>query len=225
MYFDYDWANAGKHFRRAIELAPSSAEAHSRYAHYLLWVRGRFDEAVAEVRRAVELEPLSVSANTWLGAILMYVGRHEEAITQLRLAVELDPSQWHARHCLGIAYWLNSTYAEAIAAEQTAISLAGPHPWSLTILALAYAASGKAAEAEAIYDDLLARSRREYVQPMNFAIMDAALGRKDEALEWLDRAYDERDAILPILKYSGYFDSINDEPRFQDLLRRMDLLE
>jgi tetratricopeptide (TPR) repeat protein len=225
MHYDYDWAGAEKHFRRAIELDPSSAEAHFRYGFYLLFVRGRFDDAVAEARRAVELEPHSVSIVTRLGQFLCHVGRYEEAIPQLRKAIELDPSHWYAHHMLAEAYRLNSMYPEAIAAVETAIALAGPHPWNLFSLAGTYAASGKVAEAEAIYDELLARSRREHVPPIVFAWLSAGLGRKDEAFEWLDRAYEERDPLLALIKHLLLFDPLRDDPRFQDLLRRMNLLE
>jgi serine/threonine-protein kinase len=221
MVYDRDWPNAERHFRRAIELAPSSVEAHLRHSDYLLWVQGRFDEAVSEARRGVELEPTSVVANTWLGRQLCRVGRYEEAITQLRKAVELDPSHWHAYHSLTEAYRLNSMHSESIAAVQNAIALAGQHPWNLANLALAYAASGKAAEAEAVYDELLARSRREYVQPLWFALLSAALGRKEEAFEWLERAYDEHDPLLVILKHFRACDPLRDDPRFDALLKRL----
>ncbi|NIN73129.1 MAG: tetratricopeptide repeat protein [Gemmatimonadetes bacterium] len=223
MFSDYDWAGAERHFRRAIELAPSSVDAHLRYSDYLLWVQGRFDEAVAEARRGVKLEPTSVVAHTWLGRHLCRVGRYDEAIAQLHKAVELDPSHWHAYHMLAETYRLKSMYPEAIAAVQTAIDLAGPHTWNLGDLALAYAASGKTAEAEAIYDELLARSRREYVQPSWLGLMSAALGRKDEAFEWFDRAYNERDPLLVCLKYFRGSDPLRDDPRFDVLVEKMGL--
>jgi serine/threonine-protein kinase len=225
MNYDFDWAGAEKHFRRAIELVPSSAEAHGRYADHLLWVQGQFDEAVAEARRGVELEPTSVVANTWLGRHLCRVGRYEEAIIQLRRAVELDSSHWHAHLSLTEAYRLDSMHTEAVAAVETAMALAGPHPWNLTHLALAYAASGKMAEADAIYDELLARSRHERVQSSLLAAISAVLGRIDEAFEWLDRAYDERDNLLVTLKVLRFWDPLRDDPRFQDLLRRMNFPE
>ncbi len=223
MFSDYDWAGAERHLRRAIELAPSSVDAHLRYSDYLLWVQGRFDEAVAEARRGVKLEPTSVVAHTWLGRHLCRVGRYDEAIAQLHKAVELDPSHWHAYHMLAETYRLKSMYPEAIAAVQTAIDLAGPHTWNLGDLALAYAASGKTAEAEAIYDELLARSRREYVQPSWLGLISAALGRKDEAFEWFDRAYNERDPLLVCLKYFRGSDPLRDDPRFDVLVEKMGL--
>jgi tetratricopeptide (TPR) repeat protein len=225
LHYDYDWAGAESHFRRAIELDPSSAEAHWRYGFYLLFVRGRFDDAVAEARRAVELEPHSVSVVTRLGQFLCHVGRYEEAIPQLRKAIELDPSHWYAHHMLAEAYRLNCMYPEAIAALETALALAGPHPWNLFSLAGTYAASGRTGEAEAIYDELLARSRREHVPPIVFVWLNAVLGRKDEAFEWLDRAYEERDPLLALIKHLLLCDPLRDDPRFEDLLRRMNLLE
>ncbi|UCC83992.1 MAG: tetratricopeptide repeat protein, partial [Gemmatimonadota bacterium] len=159
------------------------------------------------------------------GQFLCHVGRYEEAIPQLRKAIELDPSHWYAHNMLAEAYRLNSMYPEAISAVRTAIALAGPHPWNLLSLAGTYAASGKGAEAEAIYDELLARSRREYVPPTSLVWVSAVLGRKDEAFEWLDRAYEERDPLLALTKHLLLFDPLRDDPRFQDLLRRMNLLE
>jgi Flp pilus assembly protein TadD len=191
----------------------------------LVCVRGRFDEAVAEARRAVEVEPLSVTTNTRLGQILCRVGRDEEAIPQLRRAVELEPSNWWAHWSLAEAYLMHSVYPDSIAAMQTAIALAGPHPWNLTLLGAIYSASGKMAEAEAIYDELLARSRREYVQPFVFVWLSAVLGRTDEAFEWLERAYDERDPILAVLKHYRPLDFLRDDPRFDALFKRMGLEE
>jgi len=225
MNYDYDWPGAERHFRRAIELAPSSTDAHLRYSDYLLWVEGRSDEAVAEARRGVELEPTSVTANTWLGRHLCRVGRYEEAIAQLRRAVELDPSHWHAYLSLTEAYRLSSMYAEAIAAVETAIALAGPHPWNLTHLAMAYAASGKTGKADAIYDELLARTRHEHMQSSLLVAISAALGRIDEAFDWLNRAYDERDNLLVTLEVLRFWDPLRDDPRFQDLLRCMNFPE
>jgi TolB-like protein/Tfp pilus assembly protein PilF len=224
-WYDYDWAGAERHLRRAVELAPLSAEVHWRYGLYLVCVQGRFDEAVAEGHRALELEPLSVVTITWLGLILNYAGRYEEAITQLRKAIELDPSQWHPHHILVHVYFVNSMYPESIATSETAITLAGRHPWNLMFLAMGYVATGKRAEAEAIYDELLARARREYVQSFVFGTLSGALGRKDEAFEWLDRACGEHDPVLPVLKVYKPFDPLRDDPRFQDLLRRMNFPE
>ena len=221
---EFEWSSAEKHFLRALELNPGLAEARSMYGFFLASM-GRFEESLAELRRGVHLDPLAQLANTWLGQVLAWLGRFPEAIERLRTALELDPTSWHANHILGMAYRLNSDYPEAIEALQTAMGLAGRHPWSLMELALTYAASGGQAQAEAIYDELVARSHSEYVPPTTLSFVSAALGRVDEAFEWLERAYQEHDMLMTWLKLLPHFDPLRDDPRFQDLLRRMNLLE
>ncbi|MGD2153202.1 MAG: tetratricopeptide repeat protein [Gemmatimonadales bacterium] len=221
---EFEWSNAEKHFLRALELNPGLAEARSMYGFFLASM-GRFEESLAELRRGVQLDPLAQLSNTWLGQVLAWLGRFPEAIERLRTALELDPTSWHANHILGMAYRLDSNYPEAIEALQTAMALASRHPWSLMELALTYAASGDQAQAEAIYDELVARSHGEYVPPTTLSFVSAALGRVDEAFEWLERAYQEHDMLMTWLKLLPHFDPLRDDPRFQDLLRRMNLLE
>jgi TolB-like protein/tetratricopeptide (TPR) repeat protein len=221
---EFEWSNAEKHFLRALELNPGLAQAHSVYGFFLASL-GRFEESLAELRHGVELDPLAQIANTWLGQVLAWLGRFPDAIDRLRTALELDPTSWHANQILGMAYRLDSNYPEAIEALQTAMALAGRHPWSLMELALTYAASGSQAQAEAIYDELVARSRGEYVPPTTLSFVSAVLGRVDEAFEWLERAYEDHDMLMTWVKLLPHFDPLRDDPRFEDLLRRMNLLE
>jgi serine/threonine protein kinase/Tfp pilus assembly protein PilF len=221
MSYDYDWQSAEKHFLRAIELDPNNADAHSRYALFLYWVRGRFDEAVSEGRLSVELDPLSEARNTWFGRVLYGVGRVEEGIAQLRRAVELDPTSLHAHFILSDAYRIAAMYPEAIAELQTAIELVGRHPWPLWVLGMTYANSGNKSEANAIYNELVERSQHEYVQPVIFALIDTALGRKDEAFEALDRAYEEHDGLIVNMKSWQAFDPLRDDARFDALMKKM----
>jgi len=221
---EFDWSNAEKHFLRALEFNPGLAQAHSAYGFFLASM-GRFEESLAELERGVYLDPLAQVVNTWLGQVLAWLGRFPEAIDRLRTALELDPTSWHANQILGMAYRLASNYPDAIEALQTAMALAGRHPWSLMELALTYAASGSEARAEAIYDELVARSRGEYVPPTTLSFVSAALGRVDEAFEWLERAYEEHDMLMTWVKLLPHFDPLRDDPRFEDVLRRMSLLE
>ncbi|UCC83473.1 MAG: tetratricopeptide repeat protein, partial [Gemmatimonadota bacterium] len=220
--YDFEWSNAERHFRRALELNPGLAQAHSGYGFYLASM-GRSEESLAELRRGVELDPLAQIAHTWLGQILAYLGQFPDAIDRLRAALELDPTSWHAILQVGAGYRLNSDYPEAIEALQTAIALAGRHPWTLMELAPTYVASGSEAKAEAIYDELVARSRGEYVPPASIAFVGAALGRKDEAFDWLERAYEEHDALLVWVKLLPHFDPLRDDPRFDVLMEKMGL--
>jgi TolB-like protein/Tfp pilus assembly protein PilF len=219
---DFEWSNAEKHFLRAIELNPELAEAHFKYGFFLSSM-GRFDESLAELRRGEDLDPLAQLGRTHLGQVLAFLGRFPDAIDQLRSALELDPTSWHANQMVGMAYRLNSNYPEAIEALQTAMALAGRQPWSLMELALTYAASGSKGQADAIYDELVARSRGEYVPPATLSFVSAELGREDEAFEWLERAYDERDAFLTWVKQLPHFDPLRDDPRFDVLLEKMGL--
>ncbi len=221
--YDFEWSNAEKHFLRAIELNPDLAEVHSRYGFFLFWIRGRFEEAVAEARRGVGLDPLAEIGHTWLGIMLACRGRLPDAIDQLRTAVELEPTSWHANNMLGMAHRLNSNFAEATAALQTAIAMAGRHPWSLVELGLTYAAQGNKERAEAIHDELVARSRGEFASPGWLALLCGVLGRQDEAFEWLDRAYEERDVVLANLKHLPHSDPLRDDPRFDELMKKMGL--
>jgi serine/threonine-protein kinase len=219
---DFEWSNAERHLLRAIELNPELAEARFQYGFFLSSM-GRFEESLAELRRGVDLDPLAQLGNTWLGQVLAFLEQFPAAIDQLRAAVELDPTSWHANHMVGMVYRLNSNYPDAIEALQTAMALAGRQPWSLMELALTYAASGSRAQAEAIYDELVARSRGEYVPPATLSFVSAALGREDEAFGWLERAYEERDPFLVWVKQLPHFDPLRGDQRFDMLLEKMGL--
>jgi tetratricopeptide (TPR) repeat protein len=219
--WDYDSESGRRHFLRAIELDPHHAEAHSRYALYLLSARGPSEEALQEARRGVELDPLAEPAHSWLGLCLWVCRRYDESIAQLQHAVELDPTSFHAHHLLSEVYRLNSMYAEAIASAETAMALAGRHPWSLAVLGLTHAAAGNLTEAETILGELLECSRREYISWVFLALLQGALGHKDELFVALDRAYEERDGLIMVLKFWPTVDLIRDDPRFDAFLEQV----
>lgn len=219
---EFDWSNAEKHLLRALELNPDLPQLHSLYGFFLASM-GRFEESLSSLQRGVQLDPLSQIAHTWLGQVQSWLGQFPSAIDRLQTALELNPTSWHANHMLGMAYRLNSNCSEAIEAFQTAISLAGRHPWSIMELGLTYLASGSRSQAEAVYDELSSRWNQEYVPPTTLSFLSAALGRSDEAFEWLERAYDERDMLMTWVKLLPHFDPLRDDPRFTLVLKRMDL--
>jgi serine/threonine-protein kinase len=219
---EFDWSNAEKHLLKALELNPDLPQLHSLYGFFLASM-GRFEESLSSLQRGVQLDPLSQIAHTWLGQVQSWLGQFPSAIDRLQTALELNPTSWHANHMLGMAYRLNSNCSEAIDAFQTAISLAGRHPWSIMELGLTYLASGSRSQAEAVYDELSSRWNQEYVPPTTLSFLSAALGRFDEAFEWLERAYDERDMLMTWVKLLPHFDPLRDDPRFTVVLKTMGL--
>ena len=208
MSYEWDQASAARHFAQALELGPDSADADSRHVCYLAWVPRRFDEAVTEARRGVELDLLNASGHTWLTNVLWVAGRFDEAIATGLHAVELDRSSMHAYHSLGQSYLAATRYQEAINAYRAAIRQAGRHPWSLAEMALAHARSGATREATAIHAELVARSSMEYVAPAHLACVCGELGKTDQAFEFLERAYEARDSWMIFLRFWHFFDSL-----------------
>jgi serine/threonine protein kinase len=218
-FYDWDWAAAESEFKRSIELKPNYALAHERYGEYLETI-GRTNEGIAESERAVDLDPLSPETNSVLGRVLYRAHRYGQAIEQLRKTTDLDPNFWVAHEALGLAYEQQGQFPEAIAALQKAIELAGIIPEPTAFLARAYALSGKRAEAQKLLDALKEPSKWTYLSPYDIAMVYAGLGDRDQALGWLERAYKER-SNMEFLKVDPPLDNLRSDPRFQDLVRRM----
>ena len=221
MAYAWDQASAARHFAQALELGPDSAEAHSRYACYLAWMPCRFDEAVSEARRGVELDPMNVSGHTSLGIVLRSAGRLDEAIAALLHAVELDRTSWLAHHSLGQAYLAATRYQEAIDAYRAAIRLAGRHPWSLAEMGIAHVRSGDMGQGLALHEELVARSNVEFAAPTHLACLCGELGKTEQAFEFLERAYEVRDAWMIFLRFWHYYDSLRGDPRFDEMITRV----
>jgi tetratricopeptide (TPR) repeat protein len=218
--YDWDWAAAESEFRRAIELKPNDPLAHDIYAWFLVPM-GRTDEGIAENKSAVDLDPLSLHTNTMLGASLYFAHRYAQAIVQLRKTIDLDPNYWWAHSWLGRAYEQQGQFPEAIAEFQEAVRSASSITEPRALLGRAYAVSGKRAEARKVLDELSEVSKQIYVSPYDIALIYAGLGEKDQALAWLERAFAERCTWMPLLRVDPELDNLRSDPRFQDLLRRM----
>ena len=219
--YDFDWATAEREYKRAIELNPNNAGAHGGYGmHYLVPMR-RFDEAVQELKRAQELEPLSLSMNANLGAVLTSARRYDEAIAQLQKALELDPNFVLTRWRLVNVYNSAGRHQEAIAEAKRAIELANV-AWSKCELALAYARAGDRDGALKLIDEL-----KRVTPPNNTSFMIgtiyADLDDKDQAVEWLNKAYENKDWMLTKVHVEPWVDNIGSDPRLADLVRRMGL--
>jgi DNA-binding winged helix-turn-helix (wHTH) protein/TolB-like protein/Flp pilus assembly protein TadD len=218
----WDWAreDAEKEFQLAIKSKPTYAPAHQWYSSYLV-AMGRFDEAIAEARRAQELEPLSFISNSHIGWILYFAGRYDEASEHCKRLLDVDPNFFPARRYLGLVYEQKGMYKEAIAEFQQAAKLSGS-PLMMSLLAHAYAVSGKRAEAERLLVEL-GQQKQRYVSPYTVATIYAGLGEKDQAFKWLEKAFEERDIWLMNLKVDPLFKMLQSDHRFSELLGRIGL--
>jgi len=216
--FDWDLDAGGKEFRRAIDLNPSYATAHHWFAWHLSLL-GRYDEAIAEMRKAESLDPLSLIINADLAELLVLAHSSDESIQQSRKTIEMDPNFAMAHNQLGQAYLEKRMYDEAVTELQRGVQLSGGSPTCLANLARAYAASGKRNEAIKLLSDLKKRSNPSYSYGSEIATIYASLGDKDQAMNWLEKAYEER--FNPGVLIRPGFDSLRSDPRFEDLIRRI----
>jgi eukaryotic-like serine/threonine-protein kinase len=214
------WQEAETERKRAIELDPNNARAHNLYAS-LLSLLGRHDEAIAEVTRAKELDPLAPLIAQNLGYRLFFARRYDEAIAELKKVLEIDPNLDYVYMTLGYTYAGKGQFKEAIAAYLEAIRLGDTSTSIQIYLGAAYAQNGEREKAQAILKQL--QTTKEYVSPGELAILYGALGDKEAAFASLEKAYAEHDLQLQFLKADPAFDPLRDDPRFQDLLRRIGL--
>jgi len=215
--FDRDWQSAEKEFRKAIELNPGYATAHHWYAWHLSEV-GRNAEAIAEMRKAEHLDPLSLIISADMAEILLVAHLNDEAVEQSRRTVDMDPNFAIAHFELGEAFVQKHSYNEAIAEFQKAIELSGGSISARANLAYAYALSNKRNKAVKILNDLKTRSTRNASE---IALMYVGLGEKDQAMTWLEKAYDEH--FNPSILVRPAFDPLRSDPRFQNLVHRIGL--
>ena len=223
VYGNWDWEDADREFRRAIQLNPGYATAHQWYAVAYLSSVGRLDEALAEVRRAREADPLSLISYVATGWVLYAARRYDEAIEQYRKAIEMDPNFFAAQREIGMVYVQKGQYQQAIAEFQKALKLSPGDTFALGQLGQAYALAGQKSEATRILNTLKERSRQGYVRAYDLAAVATGLGDKDQALAWLEKAYQDRAEWLTWAKVEPWMDPLRSDPRFQDLLRRMRL--
>jgi TolB-like protein/DNA-binding winged helix-turn-helix (wHTH) protein/Tfp pilus assembly protein PilF len=218
--FDWDLEAGGREFQRGIDLNPGYATAHHWYSWHLSLLR-RNSEAVDEMKKAQNLDPLSLIINSDLAELLVIVHLPDEAIEQSRKTIEMDPGFAPAHNQLGQAYLEKHMFGEAIAELQKATRLSGGSPICIASLARAYAASGKRGEAIVLLNDLRKRSGHGYSSASEIAMIYAALGDNDQAMTWLNQAYEER--FNPGVLLRTGFDPLRSDPRFQDLTHRVGL--
>ena len=222
--YDWDWAGASEAFQRAIELNPSYATAYHWHALHLAGT-GQFEQALQEMRRARLLDPLSLIINTELGRVLYSARRYDEATEQLQETLAFDPHFVPARIWLARVYLQRNMLEEAIEILRTVASMENGGSTALALLGASYAAAGKTTHAMEIVQTLEQLSDQRHVSPVSIALVHANLGHPDEAFAWLEKAFEQRSAYLRLLKVDPVFDPLRSDPRFQDLLTRMNFPE
>jgi TolB-like protein/DNA-binding winged helix-turn-helix (wHTH) protein/Tfp pilus assembly protein PilF len=218
--FDWDLDSGGREFRRAIELNPGYATAHHWYAWHLALLR-RYGEAIVEMKKAQNIDPLSLIIGADLAELLVLAHSYDESISQSRKAIEMDPNFALAHHQLAQAYLQKHMNEDAVAELQKAVQLSGGSPTCIASLARAYVASGKRSQAEKLLTDLKKNSTPSYSHASEIAVIYLSLGQTDPAMSWLERGYQER--FNPGVLLRPGFDPLRSDPRFQDLTRRVGL--
>jgi serine/threonine-protein kinase len=229
--YEWDWAGAETEFKKALELKPGYATAHQWYGVYLSEM-GRHDESLEHRKRALDLDPLSLSISTGVGRAYFWARRYDEGLAHLQKTLERDPKYADTHWSFGLNYEGKKMYTEAVSAYQRAISLSKTaefpegKPEMIANLGHAYAVSGHRSDALKIIEELKELiGRRSYVSPYSVALIYVGLGEKDLAFEWLAKAKDERDESYVHLKVDPRLDDLRSDPRFTELLRLINLAQ
>lgn len=224
MLYEWNWSDVEREFKQAIALNPDYATAHQRYAIYLT-AQGRMDEAIEEIKRAQELEPLSLIINTDVGLIAYLKGDYSRAIEECRKTLALDSDFTVAHFALGMIYEQLGKFTEAIAAFQNAVNLAKGNSIYLSALGHAYAAAGRRSEADRVLAELMSMSKQRYVSPYGIATVYTGMAEKERAIAWLQKASQDRSVWLIHLhiKVDPRLNGLRSDPRFIGLLKKMAL--
>ncbi|HEX9120038.1 MAG TPA: winged helix-turn-helix domain-containing protein [Terriglobales bacterium] len=220
--YSYNWADTETQMALARELDPNSPLIRVRHATVLL-VLGRIEEAVAELERALEFDPLSPEVRFWLVELLFFGRQYERGLEQARQLVELEPAHQVAYMVLGHVYLGMNSFEDSVAALRHAVDASGEFPLMLGWLGLALGLGGHKAEARMVLQRLCAISRERFVLPTSFAWVHFGLGEIDDAFAWMDRAIDRNDGWIPALNSYPFLDPLHADPRFHALLRKMKL--
>ncbi|HLE62949.1 MAG TPA: hypothetical protein VI750_07415 [Pyrinomonadaceae bacterium] len=223
--YDWNWAEAEREFKRALELNPNDSGTHWRYGMFYLMPLGRSDEAIAEVKRAVELEPLNLNNGANLSGIYFYGRQNDRAFDQAKQIYDLEPNFVLGRWALNQAYLAKGMYAEAIALNEQSLQTDPTNQVFLRFAGYAYAKSARRHEAEEIINRFRDIAKTQYVMSYRIAHIYAALGDKDKAFAELEKAFVEHDWELHRLKIDPFMDPLRDGPRFKEMLKRLNLPE
>jgi tetratricopeptide (TPR) repeat protein len=218
--YDWDWPGSEREFKRAIEIGPDYAAAYDWYGVCLAQT-GRFDEALAQLKHAQRLDPLSLVFQVHTGWVYFYSGHYDRAIEQYQRVLEMDPSYTWARVHLSQAYEQKGMYAEAISELQQAIVPSSVNHRHLAGMAHIFAVSGRRGEARRLLSDLLEREKKQYVSPYSIAMVYAGLEEKEQASAWLRKGTEQRAGRMVRLKFDHRFKNLRSDAQFIEVLRHV----
>ena len=220
--YDWHWEKAQTEFKRSLEISPTYPTANHWYAEYVMTM-GRHDEAISKIKNGQELDPLSLIINVAVGWACYHAREYDEAVDQLLRTVDLDPNYPVTYWILGLLYRKMGRYELAITNGEKGVNLSGGSPLMRAALAHTYGVAGRKAEASQMLDSLTKLAEQKYVAPYFLAGIHIGLGKNDRAIEYLEKAYEEHSHWLIYLHMDPSMDSLREDPRFNDLLRRVGL--
>ena len=223
--FDWNWKEAEREFRRALEINPNDAGTHWRYGMFYLMPLGRHEEAIAQGKQSLELEPLDLNHGANLSGLYFYARRYDEALEQARQVHGLDSNFIVGRWALSQAYIEKGMYAEAIELNEKALQSEPANPVYLRFAGIAYAKAGRRQDAERILDRFKELAKTQYVMTYHLALIYSALGDKEKSIAELETALSEHDYLLPRMKVEPFLDPLRGDPRYAELMKRMGLPE
>jgi serine/threonine protein kinase/tetratricopeptide (TPR) repeat protein len=222
LFYEWDWKGAEQEFQRTLDLNPNYAIARQWFSMELAAL-GRHDQGVRETERALQLDPLSMSINTTSGLLFYLVRQFDLGLEQSLKTIDLDPNFFASHFVCGLCYEQKGMHDEAVAEFQKAAELSGRWPLFIAALGHGWATAGNRIEAEKLIAELQDPSRKRYRASYSIAAIHAGLGDRESALEWLEKACEERGTWMIFLKVHPYWDSLRAEPRFTGLLDQLKL--
>ena len=223
--YDWNWVQSEREYEKAFQLDPNVSYIHLTHGVSYFVPLGKGAEAVAELKRAVELEPLSLITNAIFGFSYVYAGQNDKALEQGKKTYDLDPTFRFGRQYLGYSYITVGRFDDAIAIAEGGLKTSPLSQQELVIAGLAYAKSGRRREAEQYIERFRELAKTGYVRTTYTASIYAVLGDKDKAFAELEKSFEEKDSFLPRIRLDPFMDPLRDDPRFKDLLKRMNLPE
>jgi serine/threonine protein kinase/tetratricopeptide (TPR) repeat protein len=224
LFYDRNWSGAEQDFKQALTINPGYAFARTLYASELMVITARFDEAIEEMKRSLEMDPLSLVASRDIGMIYYYARKFDQAILSLKKTIEMDPNFIHAHGLLGLVYLEKSMYEEALFELKREVDISGgSDPTAELWIGIAHARMEKVDDANEILENILKRTAQSYICPYFVSLLYFGLKENKEGFNWLNRAYEENDSWLNFMKVDPGLEGVRSDPRFRALIEKMNL--